>query len=755
MLLIFGSKNHVFKRLKVSLIVSLIVFQVLVVFAATDSKTTSAASQSRRTSFSQGLEKAFDLFYSGNIGEAEKIVNSHLPNEKARQFKVVLDEFQQLQTRRVKTRLQKYEEQLEELKKFEQATLKNEPNDPNNINDPNNLTKALSEIAKASEFADEVQQNQLLENPFVKQVIDKSKDRAAQYEAEGKWLESYVSCYSWLSAIDPDNKEHDDYSDRLIEKAGIVSSFQDSPCETSKERYENITKNMFTRSIDVLHFNYVRIIDYRQMAIKCLNRCELLADVIKLSPVVREALYDNKEKELKSEIAAWLASLKTIYQEVEQSPTGITKGKFVTVFEDVLKINQATLKIPEEVLIAQYAEAAYASLDPHTTMIWPKQTSDFKRDMTNQFTGIGIEISKQKGELTVGSLLLDTPAFYSGLDAGDVITAVDGLETKDMTLHCAVKHITGPEGTDVTLTVRSPGSEETREITITRASIKVPTIRGWQRVNSGDWKCFIDQKNKIALVRIVSQPTGFDERTAGDLEKLLKELEKDGLNGLILDLRNNSGGLLDSAVEVVDKFIDKGLVVKTQPRWGFPEYRIATEEATHPDFPLVILINSGSASASEIVAGALADEKYNRAILVGERTHGKGSVQGITALPGGGAQLKYTMAYYHLPSDQRVESRDRMEKLGREDWGVGPDVKIELRSDELRKLYEVRRDNDVLVRADHEENGKESKKHTIEETLESDPQLAAALLVVKAQLVEKGKPVVLEKTNSKKSLSKK
>jgi C-terminal processing protease CtpA/Prc len=171
-----------------------------------------------------------------------------------------------------------------------------------------------------------------------------------------------------------------------------------------------------------------------------------------------------------------------------------------------------------------------------------------------------------------------------------------------------------------------------------------------------------------------------------------------------------------------------------------PTYAVAHEKDTHPDYPLVILINAGSASASEIVAGALADQVHERAILVGDRTHGKGSVQGVTHYPGGGAQLKYTMAYYYLPSGQRVESQDMMKKQNRKDWGVGPNIEIELTSDEMKKMIDIQRDNDVLVQADRTNSGREVKKHTLEETLATDPQLAIGVLVVKVKLIEAEAP---------------
>jgi C-terminal processing protease CtpA/Prc len=151
---------------------------------------------------------------------------------------------------------------------------------------------------------------------------------------------------------------------------------------------------------------------------------------------------------------------------------------------------------------------------------------------------------------------------------------------------------------------------------------------------------------------------------------------------------------------------------------------------------MVVLINPGSASASEIVAGALADPSHHRATLVGERTHGKGVVQGITHFPGEGAQLKYTMAYYHLPSGQRVKSRDEAQKEGTKDWGIGPDVTVEMRSDEIRRMFDVQRDNDVLARAGHDSAASPLKKHTLGQTLEVDPQLETAILVIKSKMIK-------------------
>ncbi|OHB77120.1 MAG: hypothetical protein A2Z25_13755 [Planctomycetes bacterium RBG_16_55_9] len=437
-------------------------------------------------------------------------------------------------------------------------------------------------------------------------------------------------------------------------------------------------------------------------------------------------------------LATWSSALDGLLDQVKTASGTFGRKEFLEMFEKLLELNAATVNLPRTILISQFAEAALAALDPYTVIVWPRQMQDFEQMMTNEFTGIGIEISKLKGLLTVSSLLIDTPAFHSTLDAGDVIEKVNGLSTKDMTLFCAAKKIKGPAGTQVKLTVRRPSDDEKVEdkvfdVTIVRDKILVPTVRGWQRTHEGKWLYVIDEENKIGYVRL----TGFSTDTALGLEQVLRELESQGIRGLVMDLRYNTGGLLDSAVAVADKFIDDGWIVKRQPRAGqMAIFEYAHRRGTHPNYPLVILINSSSASASEIVAGALADDVYKRAILVGERTHGKGSVQGITDYIGKGAQLKYTQAYYHLPSGQKVESRDAMEKLGRKDWGVAPNIEVELRSDEIKKLSEVQRRNEVLVKADHEDANENFKKLTIEETLAADPQLAVGLLAIRSKLVQ-------------------
>ena len=687
--------------------------------------------------------------HNGNFAAARQILDSHdeSPSSSIKQLADIISQYEAIEHHRQLAREAAYNEKIGELEEFQ---IKFDDNDTNDVNDVNDITSALSVIAQIVKFANDPQKSKLLDKPLVKKVFEKAMAKAIEYEAEGKWLEAYIICYSWMQVIDENNKTYPDHSDQLIEKANIVASFQDTPCETSKQRYENVKKSMFAKALELLHFSYVSYIDYRQMATKALKRCKLLADVLQKSfDEISQNNNFSKESESgeelkrffsqpdKKKLSAWLAGLAVIQKQVDKSVIGLSKDEFKGIFEKVLELNATTIELPEAILITKFTEAALSTLDPHTAIIWPKQVEDFKKLLNNEFTGIGIEISKPKGLLTAVSLLIDTPAFYSGLDAGDIIEEVDGVPTKDMSITCAVKNITGPKGTKVKLRIRRPNEDKDVEdklfeLTITRARITVPTIRGWQRTENGKWLYMVDPARKIGYVRI----TSFTEKTADDFESVLDQLESDGLGGLILDLRYNSGGLLESAIAIADKFIEKGLIVRTQPRIGVPRWEGAHKKGTHPDYPLVILINDISASASEIVAGALADEKYNRAIFLGERTHGKGSVQTITYYPGGGAQLKYTMAYYHLPSNQRVESQEAMKKQGRSDWGVGPDIEVKMRRDEEKKMFEIRRDNDVLAKADHNLADRPLKKHTIEETLAIDSQLAIALLVVQSKLIQ-------------------
>jgi len=619
----------------------------------------------------------------------------------------------------------------------------------NQTHDIDDVGQALKAIAVTAGFADHQQKKALLGEPFVKLIIAKAIDEAAQCQAQGKWLDAYTNYYVTLQALDPNNKAYADHAQQLIDRADIAASLRDSPCETAAQRYAGIKRQSFITAVRKLDSGYVvRIRDYRQMATEAVNRCKLLAEVARhqLSDRSTSTNISALMSEIDNRIPSldivksndWSRAIDKIVQRLTRSSGPLTIGNFVDVFKSALEVNAATIKLPEQVMIYHFADGAFSALDRYTTIIWPSQIADFKKNLDGRFSGIGISFASEENLWTVSSLLPDTPAYNSGLDVGDVIEAVDGSPTKDMAAECMVRSITGRAGTDVTLTVRRSGAATARNITITRAPIALSSVCGWQRTEQGQWLYMIDNSEKIGYVRL----TGFNDKTVADFEKALVQLETQGLEGLILDLRSNPGGTVNAAARVVDKFVEKGIIVSTRPRYGMSTYLSAHRENTHPNYPIVVLVDRVSASAAEIVAGALQDAKLKRGVLVGERTLGKGSVQTVVPLPGD-AMLKYTMAHYHLPSGRTVESRNLVERGNPKNWGIMPDVKVELTGDEQKTVAQIRRSNAALTKNGRENTSTPIKRYSSRETIDADPQLAIGLLVLKSKMLRADNPLAM------------
>ncbi|MFZ9033812.1 MAG: S41 family peptidase, partial [Anaerohalosphaeraceae bacterium] len=674
------------------------------------------------------LQPVADSICQGDFEQAREILQQMPDHPSAGQMRILIDRYFQIEEQRDQKRQAAYQEQRDELEKIKERIAETETPDVLDVND---IDDTMVAVIRTREYAVGDEKAAILDDPFVLDALTQMKVNADADEQQGKWMDAYAHCYYWLTAIFEDDDAYQDKAEELIELSAIELGLKDSTCgETATERYQGIEPEMFLRALQLLGGNYVHEVDYQQMITDALKRCRLLARVLENT---QESLAWSATKEQLSE---WNLGLETLQPEDDQLTQNTEKKpeSVLRVFEGVLALNAITLKLPETVVIAHFAEAALASLDPFTSLVWPWNVKDFEKSMTQQFTGIGVEISKSTGILKVVSLLPDTPAYKSGLDADDEIVAVDGEPTEDMSIRCAVSKITGPKGTKVSLTIRRPSTGETTEVVIRRDKIVVQPLRGWTRDAGGEWNDLIDIENRIGYIRL----TAFTENSGPDLDESLRKLEKAGLNGLILDLRFNSGGYLQASADVVDLFVKEGLIVTSKPRQGLETYEIAHRSGTHPDYPMVVLINGSSASASEIVAGALQDPKHRRATLVGQRSYGKGSVQVVTPYTGDGSQLKYTIAYYHLPSNQRVQNRYQVIKEGREDWGIAPDVEVELRTNEIKEMVDIQRNNDVLARTDHEANGGSMKRHAIRETLQADPQLSIGLLVLQSKLTAQG-----------------
>ncbi len=341
-------------------------------------------------------------------------------------------------------------------------------------------------------------------------------------------------------------------------------------------------------------------------------------------------------------------------------------------------------------LVEAAIEGILEKLDPYSAYIKPKDMPEFRTTVEAEFGGIGIQISVDDGKLKVISPLVGTPAYRAGVIAGDHIVEIDGKDTKGISLTEAVRRLKGKAGTKVSLTVVHPDSKKRVKLDIAREIIHVETVLGDLRKEDDSWNYFIKPEEHIGYIRI----TGFSRSTARELRKVLEDLKKDGIRALILDLRFNPGGLLNSAIEISDLFVSQGRIVSTKGRSSPERAWEAEKEGTFEGFPMAVLVNRYSASASEIVSACLQDHK--RAVVIGERTWGKGSVQNVIDLEGGKSLLKLTTASYCRPNGKNIH-RFQDAKDG-EEWGVTPGegFRIRLGDAEIVTLMRVRRERDIV-----------------------------------------------------------
>lgn len=374
-------------------------------------------------------------------------------------------------------------------------------------------------------------------------------------------------------------------------------------------------------------------------------------------------------------------------------------------------LDQVERNYVKEVSRRELMEAAIkgivGKLDPYSSYIGPEELGGFKTSVESQFGGIGIQITIDAGQLRVLSPLVGTPAYRAGIQAGDRIVKIEGDGTSNITIDEAVRRLKGEVGTSVTLTIMHPGSSKQETLTLKREIVHVETVMGDSRRDDDAWEFMLDKDKKIGYIRV----TAFSRDTANDVKKALTELTSRKLNGLIVDLRFNPGGLLTSAVEISDLFISDGRIVSTEGRNTPKRTWEAVKEGTFDGFPMVVLVNRYSASASEIVAACLQD--HGRAIVVGERTWGKGSVQNVIELESGKSALKLTTASYQRPNGQNIH---RFPDAKESDvWGVKPNegYDLKLSDSDLSKLMSHRRMRDILVahkKADKDASDKEESK---------------------------------------------
>jgi len=387
------------------------------------------------------------------------------------------------------------------------------------------------------------------------------------------------------------------------------------------------------------------------------------------------------------------------------------------LFTDVLTIVKRSYveEVSVKDLIYGAIEGMLASLDPHSSFMSPEIYKEMKVDTRGEFGGLGIEISVRDNILTIISPIEDTPASRAGLQAGDQILKIEDQYTKDMEIMEAVQLMRGAPGTKISITIMRSGFEKPQVFTLEREVIKVQSVKS-KTLEKG-----------FGYVRLAQ----FQERSAEDLAKALEKLREENggtLQGLVLDLRNNPGGLLDQAIDIADQFLSEGLIVYTKGREADVQMEFSAKRSgTEPDYPMVVLINGGSASASEIVAGALQD--HDRAVIMGVQSFGKGSVQTIIPLSDDSG-LRLTTAKYYTPNGTSIQAR-----------GIIPDIEVPQSEIKEVKNADHFREKDLKNHFDIEgksDNSKRKDSGHVDAETRKDFQLMRALDLLKGWRILQG-----------------
>ncbi len=511
----------------------------------------------------------------------------------------------------------------------------------------------------------------------------------------------------------------------------------DEPIKVTREPWEQRLKgvqmSMFRQTISRAAHQHIYNPGYKPLLEGALDALAVMADLPALGSAFPKFKEESKVKAFKEGLSAEKAALLAAEGQLNFLQASEIVDKIVT-------LNEKTVALPEPVLVYEMADGATSQLDDFTSLIWPHDLEQFARNVDGKFYGVGIQISKRDGRLTVVSPLEGTPAHRAGIRANDVIAKVNGDSTADWSLDRAVREITGPEGTTVKVGIERPGEKNIIDFDLKRAEIVIESVKGWDHKAGGGWDYYIDRSSKIGYVRL----TQFIPQTKEGLDEAVEQMEKaDGLSGLILDLRGNPGGLLSSAIDISNRFVGEGTIVSTVNSANRETRRYeARAENQYKRFPVVVLVNQGSASASEIVSGALQD--YQRGLIIGNRSFGKGSVQDLFPIDGKNAALKLTTQYYRLPAGRIIHR-----KPGDKIWGINPDLEVKMTTTQVADMIKYRQEVDI-IRADNEAPADpKAEKATAAKMLEKgiDPQLEAALLVLKTGLVaehvalaQKGQP---------------
>ncbi len=628
--------------------------------------------------------------------------------------------------------------------------------------DAGELSQALRAAVTVQSFSDDL--SDALDDPSIRKVISMASEAIPGVEERGDWLYAQELQYRLRTLYEDADRDDayvaaDEHLDWINRRVALLATFaprhlhdlrnkaaerndEDELPEFNpnlvvdwRERVADITPTMLKTSLRAASREHIEADGYRPLLYGGLLELKVLSTTSELSESF-PGLGDEQARR------TWVNYLnKQIDHVTNAKEDELDSLTLSRVLDGLAFTNNQTVELPRSVLYHAFGEGAMYELDPYSEIVWPAALRRFQQSTEGNFVGVGILIRhNEKREIEVVNPLEGTPAYFAGVKPGDRILAVNGDSTVGWSLNDAVDRITGKRGTTVRMTLRREGVEDDLEIPITREVIKLRSVQGWWKDDldeNGDpnWDWYVDSTAGIAYIRL----TQFTEDSYSDLLAAWREINEQGTpRGLIFDMRFNPGGLLDAAVRISNLFLDRGMIVSGENKEGLQAWQLRAQpnQAAWRNVPTVVLVNKGSASASEIVSGCL--QAHGAAVVVGERSFGKGSVQSVLPITQD-SRLKLTTQYFRIPPNvKKGETVGRLihKRPHATEWGVDPDILVKMTPKQVIDSVELRREADVIP-LDEQGNqvADSSERPDVMRLLNEgiDPQLEMALLILQAR----------------------